>query len=248
MAPIAVEICTDSVAGAVAAEAGGADRVELCDNLIEGGTTPSSGMIHTVRQRTSLGLHVIIRPRGGDFCYTDDEFAVMQSDIEEAKAKGADGVVIGLLEPDGTIDQERTAALIALARPLSVTFHRAFDMTADPQQALADLIALGIDRILTSGQQSSAGAGAALIRTLVDAAAGRVIIMPGGGIDEQNVATLVQETGAREVHLSARSPVESAMHFRRGSIHMGLPGLSEYERKVTDSTRVRAVVTALAAW
>ena len=141
---ITLEICVDSVEGALAAEAGGAQRVELCDNLLEGGTTPSAGMIALTRQQIHIGLQVIIRPRGGDFCYSDLEFAVMQYDVNQAKQLGADGVVIGLLNPDGTVDKARTAALIDLARPLNVTFHRAFDMAVDPHQALEELIDLGV--------------------------------------------------------------------------------------------------------
>jgi copper homeostasis protein len=143
---VTVEICTDSVEGALAAAAGGAQRVELCANLLEGGTTPSAGMMALVRQQIALGLQVLIRPRGGDFCYSATEFAVMEYDIALAKQLGADGVVIGLLQPDGTVDQARTAALIAQVRPLNVTFHRAFDMTVDPHQALETLIALGVAR------------------------------------------------------------------------------------------------------
>ncbi len=245
MNKIAVEICTDSVEGALAAQHGGAQRVELCDNLVEGGTTPSSGMIALARQQLSIGLNVIIRPRGGDFCYSDLEFAVMQHDVAQAKALGADGVVIGLLHPDGTIDRERTAILVALARPLSVTFHRAFDMTVDPQQALADLMAIGVDRVLTSGQESTALVGVALIRSLIEKAGDRLIVMPGGGINEENVATIVQRSGAQEVHLSARGVVESAMRYRNERVNMGLPGLPEYQRKTTDVDRVRAVVQLL---
>lgn len=242
---ISVEICTDSVEGALAAEQGGAVRVELCDNLVEGGTTPSSGMIALARQQLSIGLNVIIRPRGGDFCYSDLEFAVMQHDVAQAKALGANGVVIGLLHPDGTIDRERSAILIALARPLSVTFHRAFDMTADPQQALAELIALGVDRVLTSGQESTALAGIAVIRALTEAAGDRIIVMPGGGINEENIATIVQQSGVCEVHLSARGVVESTMRFRNERVNMGLPNLPEYQRKTTDADRVRTVVQLL---
>src|SRR5215831_13150816 len=148
-----IEICVDSVAGASAAERGGADRVELCDNLLEGGTTPSAGCIKVVRQGLKIGLQVIIRPRGGDFLYTEHELAVMREDIRIAKDLGANGVVLGCLTSNGAIDRDRTAELIALARPLNVTFHRAFDMCRDPHQALENLVTLGMDRVLTSGQE-----------------------------------------------------------------------------------------------
>lgn len=245
MTPVAVEICVDSVEGALAAQQGGAQRVELCDNLVEGGTTPSSGMIALARQQLMIGLNVIIRPRGGDFCYSDLEFAVMQHDVTQAKALGADGVVIGLLHPDGTVDKERTAILIALARPLTVTFHRAFDMTANAGQALEDLIELGIERVLTSGHEQTAVDGLAQIAALVTQAGDRIIIMPGGGISEENAGMIVQQSGVREIHLSARSSVESRMTYRNERVYMGLPGLPEFQRKTTDVNRVHAVVTIL---
>lgn len=239
--PPLLEICIDSVEGALAAQAGGAQRVELCDNLLEGGTTPSAGMIALVRQQISIGLHVIIRPRGGDFCYSDLELAVMEYDIAQAKQLGADGVVIGLLKPDGAIDKPRTAALIARARPLSVTFHRAFDMAVDPVQALEDLIDLGVDRLLTSGQESSALEGVDLITTLVQQAGDRIIIMAGGGVTERNLPKIVQQSGVREVHLAARGPVESAMSYRRTQVFMGgALRPPEFARQSTSYERVLA--------
>lgn len=244
--PITLEICVDSVEGAMAAQAGGAQRVELCDNLVEGGTTPSAGMIALTRQQISIGLHVIIRPRGGDFCYSDLEFAVMKHDVLQAKQLGANGVVIGLLNPDGTVDKTRTAELIALARPLSVTFHRAFDMTVDPQQALADLVELTVDRVLTSGQESSALEGIDCITALVQQAADRISVMPGGGLHERNLAKIVGQSGVKEVHLSARSAVASAMTYQNTRVYMGgAYRPPEFTRQVTDSTRVAAVVNLL---
>lgn len=241
--PLLFEICVDTVESAMAAQLGGAQRVELCDNLLEGGTTPSAGMIALTRQQLTIDLNVIIRPRGGDFCYSDLEFAVMQYDIEQAKRLGANGVVIGLLNPDGTIDKVRTAALIDLARPLSVTFHRAFDMAADPQQALEDLITLGVDRLLTSGQESSALEGLDLITALVAQAAERIIIMPGGGINDRNVMKIVQHSGVQEVHMTARTPVESAMHYRRPHVFMGgALRPPEYTRSTTDPQQVAQLV------
>ena len=243
---ITVEICVDSVESALAAQTGGAHRVELCDNLAEGGTTPSAGMIALTRQHLSIDLNVIIRPRGGDFCYSDLEFAVMKHDVLLAKQLGANGVVIGLLNPDGTIDKTRTADLIALARPLSVTFHRAFDMTADPQQALEDLIELTVDRVLTSGQESSALEGLDCITVLVQQAAARISVMPGGGVHERNLAKIVQHSGAKEVHLSARTSVASVMTYQNTRVYMGgAYRPPEFTRQVTDSTRVAAVVKLL---
>jgi copper homeostasis protein len=245
-APIVVEICTDSVEGALAAQQGGAQRIELCDNLLEGGTTPSAGMIATVRRSITIGLQVIIRPRGGDFCYSDLEFEVMQADVAQAKQLGAEGVVIGLLNPDGTVDRDRTATLVNLARPLNVTFHRAFDMAADPHQALEDLIDLGIDRVLTSGQENSALEGIDLITELVQKANGRIIVMPGGGVNERNVQRIIAQSGAREVHLAARTSQESKMTFRNTRVFMGgalYP--AEFSHLATDRQRVQSVVQTL---
>lgn len=242
--PIMLEICVDSVEGALAAQAGGAQRIELCDNLLEGGTTPSAGMIALSRQQIQIGLNVIIRPRGGDFCYSELEFEVMKYDIIQAKQLGADGVVIGLLNPDGTVDQARTAALIDLARPLSVTFHRAFDMAVDPVQALEDLISLGLDRVLTSGQESSALEGLDLITALVQQAGNRIIVMPGGGVNDRNIHKIVQQSGVREIHLSARSSVESAMHYRRSHVFMGgTLRPPEFSRQVADSEQIRSIIS-----
>src|SRR5215211_4294364 len=234
-----IEVCVDSVESAMAAERGGADRVELCDNLLEGGTTPSAGAVAIARKNLDIKLQVIIRPRGGDFCYSDIEFAVMQHDVALAKQLGADGVVIGILTPDGTIDIERTRALIELARPLSVTFHRAFDMARDPYRALEDLIGLGVDRILTSGQEPSVIEGLDLIAELVQLAGDRVIIMPGGGT-ERNISKVVTRSGVREVHVTGTTSVESAMQFRNQRVFMGgelRP--PEYSRLSTDPERIR---------
>ncbi len=221
------------------AEQGGADRVELCDNLFEGGTTPSAGCILVARANLSIGLQVIIRPRGSDFLYDAREVAVMQHDIRVAKELGVDGVVIGALTARGEVDRAITQQLIELARPMNITFHRAFDMTADPFQALEVLVELGVDRILTSGQQATAWEGVGLIEDLVQQAAGRVIIMPGGGINEHNIEALVQQTGVSECHVSGRTTLVSSMQHQNHRAFMGgALRLSEYERKVTDADRI----------
>ena len=236
---IQLEVCVDSVESAMNAERGGADRVELCDNLFEGGTTPSAGCIAVVRANLKIGLQVIIRPRGGDFLYDAREVAVMQHDVRVAQELGADGVVIGALTAQGQVDRAITKQLIELARPMNMTFHRAFDMTADPFQALEDLIDLGVDRILTSGQQATAWEGVGLIEALEKQAAGRVVIMPGGGINEHNIRALVQQTGVSECHVSARKSLASAMQFQNHQAYMGgALRLPEYERKVADTDRV----------
>ena len=199
-----LEVCIDSVEGVIAARDGGADRVELCDNLVEGGTTPSAGTIEVARAQEGIGIMVMIRPRGGDFLYSDLEFGVMKQDIEVAKSLGADGVVLGLLNSDGTVDDGRVAELIAVARPMEVTFHRAFDMTRDLHEALESLTELGVDRILTSGGRATAPEGTPLIAELVRRAAKSgleaPVIMPGCGIREHNIRELLTRTGAREVH------------------------------------------------
>ena len=241
-----IEICVDSVEGAMAAERGGADRVELCDNLLEGGTTPSAGCIKLARARLRIGLQVIIRPRGGDFLYTATEFEVMKEDIRTAKALGADGVVVGCLTSAGDIDAGRTRDLIDLARPMNVTFHRAFDMCRDPRRGLEDLVELGIDRVLTSGQEATCLEGQELLAELQRKAAGRIIILPGGGLTPRNIRRIVDATGVTEVHLSARTSVDSGMTFRNNRCFMGgtLRPL-EFNWKVTDETSVRSVVEAL---
>ena len=241
-----IEICVDSAAGAFAAESGGADRVELCDNLLEGGTTPSAGTIKVTRRRLKIGLQVIIRPRGSDFLYSDDEMEVMREDVRIAKDLGADGVVIGCLTSEGDIDRIRAAELIALARPLNVTFHRAFDMCRDPLKGLEDLVELGVDRVLTSGQEATCLEGLELLTTLQKQAADRIIVMPGGGITPRNVQRIVAATGVKEVHLSARSPVESRMSYRNSRVFMGgTLRPPEFGWKTTDENAVRSVVKGL---
>ena len=237
------EICVDSIAGVRAAKAAGAGRVELCADLLEGGITPSRGMIRQARTIAGIGLNVMIRPRGGDFLFDDDEFATMRSDIETAKAEGADGVVIGLLSATGEIDIARTRELIALARPLSVTFHRAFDMTPDPFRALEALIELGVDRVLTSGQEASVLEGLPLIVELIERAGDRIVIMPGGGITARNIDRILAAARPREIHFAALEPSASGMRFRRPHVFMGgelRP--PEYDRLDTSAASVRAVI------
>ena len=237
------EICVDSIAGVRAAKAAGAQRIELCADLLEGGITPSRGMIHQARTIPGLGLHVIIRPRGGDFLFDDDEFAIQRADIEAAKAERADGVVIGLLTAEGEIDEKRMRELIALARPLSVTFHRAFDVAADPFGALETLIELGVDRVLTSGQEATALEGLPLIVELIKRAGERIVIMPGGGITARNVERIVTQARPSEIHFAALEPIASAMRFRRGHVFMGgelRP--PEYNRLESSPAAIRAIV------
>lgn len=243
---VAVEICVDSVDSAVAAERAGADRVELCSSLGEGGVTPSAGLIELVRARITIGLQVMIRPRGGDFCYTPEEFETMKRDIVAAQKLGADGVVFGVLNADGSVDSLRTRQLVELARPLNVTFHRAFDMCANLFRALEDVCSTGADRILTSGGERTALLGAERIALLVREARGRVVIMAGAGINGENAANLVERTGVKEIHAGLRSSVPSPMTHRNPGISMGRPAADEYARFQVAEESVRKLHRAVA--
>ncbi len=240
-----LEVCAYSVEGAIAAQSGGANRVELCDNLPEGGITPSTGAIELARDQLSIDLNIMIRPRGGDFCYSTIEFETMAKDIKVAKSLGVNGVVLGILMPNGTVDNRRTRILVDLAKPMSVTFHRAFDMTRNPLSAMEKIIGSGADRILTSGQENSAPEGAGKIKKLVDLAGRRIIIMPGSGINEQNILDVVSETGANEFHMSAKKRIDGIMEYRKSGISMGEKEEDEYYRWITDSEQVRKVVHIL---
>jgi copper homeostasis protein len=243
-ANVAVEVCVDSVSSAVAAERGGAARVELCGSLIEGGVTPSAGLIEITRAAVKLPLYLMIRPRGGDFCYDADEFEVMQRDIALAKRLGADGVVFGILDIHGNVDVERTRQLVELARPLSVTFHRAFDMTADLFRALEDVCAVGVGRVLTSGGEQTSLRGEKAVSQLVQRAKGRLVVMPGSGIQPENARGFVERTGAKEIHVGLRSSVPGPMlHHKR--ISMGAVEDREYDRFVVLEEDVRKLVGVL---
>ncbi|MEE6486324.1 hypothetical protein FKM82_014573 [Ascaphus truei] len=209
-----MEVCVDSVESAVNAERGGAGRIELCANLLEGGTTPTIGVLQVVKQYVQIPVYVMIRPRGGDFLYSDREVEVMKADIRLAKIHGADGLVFGALTEDGRIDTELCMELLAVSRPLAVTFHRAFDMVYDPAVAMETLISLGFERVLTSGCDSSALEGLPLIKRLVEQAKGRIIVMPGGGITERNLQRILEGAGVQEFHCSARSTRDSGMNYR----------------------------------
>jgi copper homeostasis protein len=241
-----LEICADSVDSAIVAQEAGAQRIELCDSLIEGGITPSAGKIGYARKNLDIALHVLIRPRGGDFLYSGVEFDIMRRDIERCGEAGVEGVVIGILTPDGSIDIERTARLIEEARPMSATFHRAFDMCNDPFKGLADVIATGADRLLTSGQMNDVSSGTAIIRELVGKAGTKLIIMPGGGLNASNIRTVAETTGAAEFHMTGRKTIESGMIFRRKGISMGgINSIDEYKMKSADPELIRNIVQIL---
>ena len=237
-----IEIVVYNIESALRAQEGGADRIELCDNPGEGGTTPSYGVIEAVRQNVSLDVYVMIRPRGGDFHYTNYEFHTMKRDISQCQKISVDGVVFGILNPNGTIDKKRCKELIEKAKPLKVTCHRAFDMTRDPFEALEDCIEVGFDRILTAGQQAQAVKGAGLIGELIKKASGRIAIMPGSGVNENTVEEILKKSGATEIHFSATSSRESAMTYRNPNIAgMGSDEGAEFKVRTVDPERVRAM-------
>lgn len=245
-APVVVEVAVESVAGAIAAARGGADRIELCQALGDGGLTPSRGLLEAVKAAVALPVFAMVRPRGGDFLYDDGEFAVMRRDVAHLRDAGADGIVTGVLTAAGAIDREHLGALLAAAGGLPVTCHRAFDVCADPDAAIDALCALGVARVLTSGQAANAAAGAAAIRAAVQRAAGRLTVLAGAGVDAGNVAALVRATGVREVHLSATSWTDSAMAFRRPGVPMASAARAhEYALRRTDADLVARVVAAL---
>lgn len=240
------EICIDSVAGAIAAEQAGADRVELCAALFEGGLTPTPGTVRAALAAvSSIKVNVIIRPRGGDFIFDEHEVAAMEHDVALVRDAGAHGVVIGALTPAGEIDRPVTERLIEAAGGLPVTFHRAFDMAADPFATLEALIGLGVDRVLTSGQDVSALEGAPLIAELVRRAGDRIVVMPGGGITDRNVARVAEATGAREIHFAALSEEPSpAVHRNPHPFMGGELRQPEYRRLVTTTAGIASVIRA----
>jgi len=242
-----IEACVDSVESATQAQAGGARRVELCAALSEGGTTPSLGTIALARERLGVGLFVLIRPRGGDFRYSPEEYETMVRDVTVARDAGADGIVLGALTPDGQVDRDGVRRLLDAAGPLPVTFHRAFDASRDLDEALDVLLGLGVQRVLTSGGEATALEGIPALTRLVRRAAGRLGILAGGGIDESNARQIVRETGVREIHLRGTRPRLSTMKHRNARLILGKPVVADDgTRLVTDAGRVRAVVNLLA--
>jgi len=244
-----LEICVDSVESAIAAQRGGAQRVELCSALSEAGLTPSIGLIRAVRKAVDIGLYVMIRPRGGDFLYSEEELEVMREDILQAAESDADGVVFGLLTRSGDIDLERTRKLVDLARPMKVTFHRAIDMARDADAALEDVIQSGADRLLTSGSAQSALLGAPRIERMVRKSRGRIDIMVCGGVRAESVQEIASSTGASQFHAAVRQEVGSLMAHRPESLHLGMSATDDYSRKVVlvdDVVKLRTALDALA--
>jgi copper homeostasis protein len=234
-----LEICVDSLESAIKAQRAGADRIELCMALSEGGITPSYGLIKQCLENLDIKVNVIIRPRGGDFLYNGTEFDTMKQDIVFCREIGVNAVVSGVLNPDGSVDVSRTRELVDLARPMSFTFHRAFDVCADYEQALEAIISCNADRILSSGGESTAEAGMDLLKKLIRQAADRIIIMPGSGINPDNLEKIISYTGAKEVHASASVLIESSMQYRTEKICMNSYGASDYVRKQSDEAKIR---------
>ena len=236
-----IEVCAYSLASCLTAQQAGANRVELCGGIAEGGITPSAGLIQLARQHLQIDLCVMIRPRGGDFLYSESELAVMKADILMAKSAGADGVVLGILQADGTVDEIRTRELVDLANPLPVTFHRAFDMTRDPLEALEAVIRTGAIRILTSGQQQTVERGLSLLHQLTERATGRIDIMAGAGVNAQNAQSLLK-AGVDAIHLSGSQREDSFMLYRQPSVSMASAIPGEYEYIEANEEKIRAVV------
>ncbi len=236
-----IEGCVDSYASAMAAAAGGADRLELCANLAIGGTTPSPALFKQVQRDCGVKINVLIRPRFGDFLYSEPEMEEMCTEIQAFRALGANGAVIGALTPEGDLDTEKMRRLMDCAGEMEITLHRAFDMARDPLEALEAAVALGCRTILTSGQAASAPAGLELLRTLRAQAAGRVDIMAGCGVKKENIRLLYDGAGITSFHTTGRrAPLDSGMVYRKAGVSMGLPSLSEYEIWRTNPEEFRA--------
>lgn len=244
---IQLEVCVDSVESARAAQDGGAARIELCSSLAEGGITPSAGLIAMVRRNVRIAVHVLIRPRSGDFCYTDDEFEVMQRDILLARQLGANGVALGILDLDGNVDVARTRSLVERAAPMQVTFHRAFDCALAPMEALQAVLQTGAIRILTSGGAASAEEGSAVLRDLVAEAGSRAVIMASGRVRENNIANLLRTTGIREVHANLAAPVPTPVRVWNSALLPGSSSASSDVRSVVSAEAVRAFLRAACA-
>jgi copper homeostasis protein len=243
--PFLIEVCVENTDGLVVAQEAGADRVELCASLLEGGLTPSFGMVEVALARATVPIHVIVRPRGGDFLYSAIELEAMLADVRQLRAMGVAGVVVGCLTPAGAIDEGRMTALVETAGPLSVTCHRAFDMTADPLLAVEALVRSGVARVLTSGQEATAEAGAVLIRKVVQAAAGRLGVIACGGLRADNIAAVRAACQPDEMHFAALWRVPSGMAFRNPRIAMGgTDAAHEYTLTVSDAAAIRATIAA----
>jgi copper homeostasis protein len=244
MSRVELEICANSLTSALIAEEGGATRVEYCANLAEGGTTPSYGELAVATSKLKIPIFPIIRPRGGDFLYSDLEFEVMKADVIACKGLGCAGIVFGILTPEGMVDIERCKQLKDLAAPMRIVFHRAFDMSKSLPLALETLIDLGFERVLSSGGFPSALEGSSVLQALIIQAAGRIQVMPGSGINPGNVGTILEKTSAKAVHASLLAPVPSEMKFKNESAKMGKVA-DEYSHSLTSLSAVKEIITCL---
>jgi copper homeostasis protein len=236
-----LECCVDSLESAIEAKIGGANRIELCSNLIIGGTTPDLNLFHLVKEQVGLNTRVLIRPRYGDFCYSDSEFEIIKKNVEVFLQAGADGVVLGILTPDGSLDLERMEQLTEAAKGLPIALHRAFDMCKNPMEVLEQAKALGISTILTSGQRNRCIDGKGLIKELIKASNGQPEILVGGGVVPEVVPELIRDTNAKAFHLSGKVTVNSRMEYRKENVSMGLPWFNEYEILRTDNKKIEEV-------
>ncbi len=240
-----LECCVDSVESAINAAKGGASRLELCSNLVIGGTTPDVALVKEIRKYTDIRIHALIRPRFGDFCYTEHEMEIMKTQIQALKEAGVEGVVIGVLDEEGNLDCAKMQELLQEAEGMSVTLHRAFDMCCDPYEAMQQAIDLGIHTILTSGQKQSAWEGRELLAELIEKAQGRIDIMAGAGIGASVIEQLIPVTKGTSYHMSGKVTLDSPMKYRKADVSMGLPSLSEYEIWQTSEEHVRRAVEVL---
>lgn len=240
-----LEVCVDSVESALAAAKGGATRLELCANLIIGGTSPSPYLYQEIRKHSDIPIHVLLRPRFGDFCYTDAEFSILCQEIAAFRELGAQGAVIGILTPEGDLDTGRLKVLCDAAKGMSLTLHRAFDVCRDPYKALEEAIDLGFSTILTSGQENNSLKGASLIGGLVEKSRGRITIQAGSGVNAEVIEKLYPLTKATAYHMSGKTTLDSVMRYRKENVNMGLSGISEYEIWRTEEAAVRKARTVL---
>lgn len=234
-----LEACVDSVQSAIEAEKGGADRVELCGNLIIGGTSPEKSLVEQIKKHTNLEIRALLRPRFGDFCYDEYEFEMMKADVQMYRELGVDGIVTGILTPDGTLNMQRMKELVSLAGNMDVALHRAFDVSWDPYVTLEQAISLGLKTILTSGQMNSAWAGRDLLANLVESSEGRIEILAGAGITPEIIEKLIPYTKVNAYHMSGKIVKDSRMDFKREGVSMGFPGFSEFEIWQTDGAKIR---------
>lgn len=241
-----LEICVDSLDSSIEAERGGADRLELCGNMFEGGTTPSYGVLSLTKEAVKIPIYAMVRPRGGDFCYTNQEFLIMKREVEMMRELKIDGIVFGILNPDGSVDTKRCEELMKVFGSDKITFHRAFDVTSNMDKALDDIISLGFERILTSGGEANVMTGIINLKHIIESAKDKIIIMPGSGVNERNIKYIKDTLNAKEYHMQANRTIESLMEFRQDAVFMGATlRAPEYSYKQTDNKKVTKIKNEL---